>query len=156
MTESHGGRLTPDRVETPVRKAATGREDELTRQQMKPSSRSRHISGPQSSVSMRVFANYLPALSISRQSSFVYSVNIAKWPSTDVRHGRRCFAWKAFLRNCWHPRPQRRTYLFSTVVLMEDFTLAAECLRSGLSSAVLSGSAMKHRRKLGSSIQNAP
>lgn len=123
---------------------------------MKPSSRSRHISGPQSSVSMRMFANYLPALSISRQSSFVYSVNIAKRPSTDVRHGRRCFAWKAFLRNCWHPRPQRRTYLFSTVVLMEYFTLAAACLRRGLSSAVLSSGTIKHKRKLGAQSKIPP
>lgn len=120
------------------------------RQRMKPSSQSRHARSPQSNVSIHVFANYLPALSISQQSSFVYSVNIAKRPSTDVRHRRRCLAWKAFQQNCWHPRPRQRTYLFSTVVLMEYFllTLTAECLRSGFSSAWFSGSAIKHTDSL--------
>lgn len=120
------------------------------RQQMKLSSQSRHIWSPQSNVSIHVFANYLLVLSISRQSSFVYLVNIAKRPSTDVRHRRCCLAWKAFQHNGWHPRPRQRTYLFSTVVLMEYFllTLTAECLRSGFSSSGCSGSTIKHRDSL--------
>lgn len=143
--ESQGGRLASMKLPWPP-----AWEDELMRQQMKPLSQSRQIWSPQSNVSIRVFPNYLPALSISQQSSFVYSVNIAKWPSTDVRHRRRCLAWKAFQHNCWHRRPRQRTYLFSTVVLMEYFllTLTAECLRSGFSSAWFSGSAIKRADSL--------